>query len=593
MSAPAPSVPTTNILASASLYVGDLSPEVPESKLYEIFNNIGQVQSVRVLRDVNTRRSLGYAYVNFHRVDDAEKALEIMNFKNIGDRPCRIMWSQRNPDLRKSGKGNIFVKNLSPEIDNEVLRDTFTRFGTILSCKVAINAKGESLGYGFVHFANESDATQAVEQVNGNLIGRGTVYVAPFKSKAQRGGLGIYTNVYVKNLPRELTDEKVLEMFAKFGTVNSHKVIRTTDEAKTNYGFFNFEKSEEAKAAVEGLNNYQVGEKTLFVARAQKKEERERELKERFDQIKHEQQLKWVGVNLYIKNLSDNITDEKLLNMFSEFGKITSAKVMLDEKTKKSRGFGFVCFSDAAEAMRAVNMNGSMQDGKPLYVAMAQRSAERKAGIEQNMQRRKASQQAAIYPNGGFGPAMHSRGPMYGGQMMPHYQGGPPAHMGMPIPGGRPFHLVPSTGQGPRGPPRRGGRGSNRQQGGNMMRGGQQQGGQIKYNENARNRGQPAPQAVPTQAPQEAAQPDPQSMPIADFVKQVANVPDQKRKLLFGERLFPLVAEKQPELAPKITGMLLEMEDAEILELLGNPEALDLKIKEALTVLDEHTNDTQ
>ena len=66
----------------------------------------------------------------------ADRALDTMNFDLLKNRPMRIMWSNRDPTLRKNGVGNIFIKNLDKQIDNKALYDTFSAFGNILSCKV-------------------------------------------------------------------------------------------------------------------------------------------------------------------------------------------------------------------------------------------------------------------------------------------------------------------------------------------------------------------------------------------------------------------------------------------------------------------------
>merc|ERR1719161_1246706 len=177
---------TSGVPQFASLYVGDLHPDVTEAMLYEIFNSVGPVASIRVCRDSVTRRSLGYGYVNFHSVGDAERALDTLNYSSIKGRSCRIMWSQRDPSLRKSGAGNVFVKNLDPNIDNKALYDTFSLFGNILSCKVASDFEGKSFGYGFVHYETAEAAKQAIERVNGMQIGDKTVQVAAFVKRAGR-----------------------------------------------------------------------------------------------------------------------------------------------------------------------------------------------------------------------------------------------------------------------------------------------------------------------------------------------------------------------------------------------------------------------
>ena len=107
---------------------------------------------------------------------------------------------------------------------------------------------------------------------------------------------------------------------------------------------------------------------------------------------------------MYIKNLEDGIDDERLRTEFSQFGTITSAKVMKDDKTN-SKGFGFVCFSSPDEATKAVTeMNGRIIVTKPLYVALAQRKEERRAQLSTQFMQRVGPLR---YPNGAVSVISH------------------------------------------------------------------------------------------------------------------------------------------------------------------------------------------
>jgi polyadenylate-binding protein len=124
------------------------------------------------------------------------------------------MWSQRDPSLRRSGVGNIFIKNLDKTIDNKALYDTFSAFGNILSCKVVTDEVGNSKGYGFVHFEAQDTADNAIAKVNGMLLNDKKVYVSKWISRKERlEKLGQaaqqFTNVYVKNFGEEFTEERM------------------------------------------------------------------------------------------------------------------------------------------------------------------------------------------------------------------------------------------------------------------------------------------------------------------------------------------------------------------------------------------------
>ncbi|WP_088280912.1 RNA-binding protein [Ideonella sp. A 288] len=89
-----------------------------------------------------------------------------------------------------------------------------------------------------------------------------------------------------------------------------------------------------------------------------------------------------MGNKLYVGNLAYSVRDESLQAAFSQFGAVTSAKVMMDRETGRSKGFGFVEMSSSAEAQAAMNgMNGQPLEGRAIVVNEARPREERPGGF--------------------------------------------------------------------------------------------------------------------------------------------------------------------------------------------------------------------
>ncbi|KAL0036704.1 hypothetical protein WJX79_006571 [Trebouxia sp. C0005] len=330
------------------------------------------------------------------------------------------------------------------------------------------------------------------------------------------------------------------------------------DEGKSKgFGFVNYEKSEDAHAAVEKLNGHKQGETEWEVTKAQKKAEREAELKAKFEKDKREKQDKLAESNLYIKNLDDSQTDDKLRQLFEEFGTIMSCKVLRDPNTGISRGVGFVQLSTPEEATKAINeMNTKLVNNKPLYVAIAQKKSDRQRRLKTYFQQPQANFQnpqgmGMGMPFYGPGPQTNMNGPM--GYGYPNQYGGPMSGMGGNMrpaygtPNGMPGGMMPGMGRPP------------------MMN---------NYNNYGGVWGQEA--GVTLRAAW---------VLVHEGLQGVAEGDSDQRRTMLGEELYPLVLNMEPDLAGKITGMLLEMSEGDVIAIIEDHVACQDKVGEAKRVL--------
>ncbi|CAJ0586296.1 unnamed protein product, partial [Mesorhabditis spiculigera] len=571
------------MFSMTSLYVGDLHPDVGEKDLFDKFSQAGHVVSIRVCRDAVTRKSLGYAYVNYEQSDQAKQAIETMNFDSLHGKQFRIMWSNRDPSARRSGAGNTFIKNLDKSIDNKILFDTFSTFGEILSCKVAYDANGESKGYGFVHFHNEENAVEAIEKVNGMLLADKQVYVAKFVPRATRikemGESKSFKNCFIKNFGTHLDKEGLDKLFEPYGKITSSIVMEDAEGKSKGFGFVAFQESDSAVKACEELNDHLLEgtDKRVVVCRAQKKCERQAELKRRFDLRKAERIQETQGSNLYVKNLDDTVTDDILRKLFESFGTVTSCKVMTDEN-QLSKGFGFVCFEKPEDAEKArTEMDQKHVTGKPLYVAMAQRKEDRRAQLASQYMLRLANQRMASktgIPQGAYPTPSHAMymnapinapGPAFMTNTMPMsaaMMGGHPQRW-QSRPYLPPMHNIamhPSYHMGGR-------RQHNPRQ---------QHGVPARFNN--------SPQHQSGSRPRKYDHPDNNNLPELTST-QLANATPEDQKQMLGEMIHKRLKMMYPTCdLGKITGMMLEIDNAELLLLVHDRRLFQQRVDEAIQV---------
>ena len=271
---------------STFLFAADLPDDTCEEDLYGFFTGYKMISS-KVIQNINNT----YAFVTFETSADAERARRELNGVTIQakyssginkiSKPVRLCRYESKSGMSNiDPRCNLLVKNLSPQVSAHMLWNTFIKFGDIRSSKLMIDIMGESKGFGFISYYRWEDAIRAKENLDDKEL-LGKKIKINFLEKGRRRVVK-RNNIYVKEIPKKnFTDKELIELFSKFGKINSAIVLKDENGESKGFGFVCFENPEDAEKAKNEMNGKKIFddvEKQLYVSFALKKAERKEEL---------------------------------------------------------------------------------------------------------------------------------------------------------------------------------------------------------------------------------------------------------------------------------------------------------------------------
>ena len=165
-----------------SLWMGDIAPDIDESKIFQYFQNFNIFPTnVKLIKDKKTNTNKNYCFVFFKNIEDTNKALNQLNGKNIPNtnKTFKLNLASYHSPINRT----IYVGNLNKSVTNETLLNFFQiRYNSVMKATV-IKDNGVSKGFGFVVFKKENEYKKSLEEMDGILFEGKNIVVREQKKK--------------------------------------------------------------------------------------------------------------------------------------------------------------------------------------------------------------------------------------------------------------------------------------------------------------------------------------------------------------------------------------------------------------------------
>ncbi|KAI1367553.1 hypothetical protein F5Y08DRAFT_58482 [Xylaria arbuscula] len=155
----------------ATVYVGNIDERATDALIWELMVQAGPVVNVHLPKDRVTQSHQGFGFVEFNGEVDADYAAKIMNGIRLYGKALRVNKASADKQKPLEIGAELFIGNLDPMVDEKILYDTFSRFGTLIAPpKVARDDNGLSKGYGFVSYSSFEASDDAINNMNGQFL---------------------------------------------------------------------------------------------------------------------------------------------------------------------------------------------------------------------------------------------------------------------------------------------------------------------------------------------------------------------------------------------------------------------------------------
>merc|ERR1719216_187297 len=293
-----------------------------QEEIRSLFSSIGEVESCKLIRDKVTGQSLGYGFVNYHRADDATKAIQTLNGLRLQNKTIKVSYA--GPCVEAIKGANLYVSGLPKHMAQPDLERMFSCSGNIITSRILCdNITGLSKGVGFIRFDQRIEAERAIQKLNGTIPE------------------GATEPITVKFANNPSNNAKAIPPLAAYLAPQAARralgAALPPASRFSPYGLPGLPLDLNLKEGYSPLAGDLLAGNTLLPGMA----------------------TNGSGWCIFVYNLAPETEENILWQLFGPFGAVQNVKVIRDLQTNKCKGFGFVTMTNYDEALVAIqSLNG-------------------------------------------------------------------------------------------------------------------------------------------------------------------------------------------------------------------------------------------